>query len=457
MKKKKDDTGLTHRGSGVSSSATERVGAVRKSCVFALIDCNNFFVACEKVFRPDLEGKPVVVLSSNDGCVVARSNEAKALSIPMAAPAFKYRHVFRQHGVVQFSANFELYGDFSRRITALLTSITPRIEIYSVDESFLDLSELIIKDYTVWALQVRSLILHYTGLPVSIGIAPTKTLAKLASDRAKKQSDLCGVLDLTGKNDTPKHLKAIQIEDVWGIGWRSVPKVRVAGLQTAYDLSTISPRAGRQLLGGIRGEQLVRELNGISCLPLEAEHIACKSIARTRTFGEDTGQFRVVEAAIASFVAQAAFRLRKSGQLTKRASLFLTTNKHNPGYHGWRGEVKLAMPSSDTGLLTRLLVEELGRLYDSHAVYHRAGVILYDFIPTDYLQTDLLGTVDVNRHAQSNARMEAVDEINSRFGKHKIRYAAEDLGNAWEPRRNLLSPRYTSSWEELANAKIQIY
>ena len=219
--------------------------------IFALVDCNNFFVSCERIFRPDLEGKPVVVLSSNDGCAVARSNEAKALGIPMGAPAFKYRDVFERHNIVKFSANFDLYGDISRRIITILTTITPKIEVYSVDESFLDLSELAITDYTAWGEMVREKIMQWVGVPVSIGIAPTKTLAKLASDRAKKEPDLRGVLDLA--TITPEarneYLRAFPIEDIWGIGRKLSPRLRAIGVGTAGQLADLRVQQAQQLMG----------------------------------------------------------------------------------------------------------------------------------------------------------------------------------------------------------------
>ncbi len=194
--------------------------------VFALIDCNNFFVSCERIFRPDLEGRPVIVLSSNDGCAVARSNEAKVLGIPMAAPAFKYRDVIKRHNIITFSANFELYGDISKRIVDLLTTITPKIEVYSVDESFLELSNFPISDFKAWGKMVRELIWHWVGVPVSIGIAPSKALAKLASDRAKKAAELNNVCSFVGTNaeDPAHHMDQMEVGDIWGIGRRLSPK-----------------------------------------------------------------------------------------------------------------------------------------------------------------------------------------------------------------------------------------
>ncbi len=426
-----------------------------KRPIFALIDCNNFFVSCQRLFRPDLEHKPVVVLSSNDGCVVARSNEAKLLGIPMGAPAFKWRDIFKQYKVVQFSGNFELYGDISRRITQLLTSITPRIEVYSVDESFLDLSELAIADYAEWGRLIRSQILRYTGIPVSIGIAPTKTLAKLASDHAKKEPVHRGSLNMVGIDieEHTVHLQGLPLKDIWGIGWRLTPQLQAMGLQTAYDLASWPIGLARQTMG-VHGEHLVYELNGTSCLPLELEGRVRKSIARTRTFGEDVNNIHIIEAAIANFAARAAFRLRESGQLTKRASLFLATNRHKPHYRKWGKEVRFPMPTSDTGQLTHALVQALGAIYDTRATYYRAGVMLYDFVSAEALQTDLLGEVNVPKHLKSMSRMQVFDSINERYGKNHLYFAAEDLGNKWEPRRGLRSPRYTSRWEELPSVKV---
>lgn len=428
-----------------------------KKSIFALIDCNNFFVSCEKLFRPDLEGKPVVVLSSNDGCVVARSNEAKALGIPMGAPAFKYRHLFQDYKVVVFSANFELYGDISRRITQLLTAITPRIEVYSVDESFLDLAGLGITDYEAWGRLVREKLLRWIGIPVSIGIAPSKTLAKLGADRSKTVAELEGVLDLIKVDEQAfySHLRAFPLEAIWGIGRRLAPRLRAAGMSSAYDIARLTPGLARQLVGSKHGEQMMRELNRESCFPLEREGLIHKSIARTRTFGADTDDCGALEAAIASFTVRAAHRLRKEGLLTRRARIFIMTNKHKPGFQVSSREVRFPMPTADTGTLIGTLVSTLEHMIQPHTLYHRAGVLLYDFVPANSLQTDLFGQVDTTAHDRSSRRMEAFDALNLRYGNHTLRYAAEDLGNAWEPKHLLRSPRYTTRWDELVEVKIK--
>lgn len=422
--------------------------------IYALIDCNNFFVSCERLFRPELEGRPVVVLSSNDGCAVSRSNEAKALGIPMGAPLFKFRDVFKRHGVVAFSANFELYGDISERITNLLASITPRIEVYSVDESFLELGELDIANYQAWGQAVRQVVLKNVGVPVSLGIAPSKTLAKLASDRAKKISDLEGALDLTEQGlGTDYYLSQVPVRDIWGVGWKLAPKLRAQGVHTALDLRQMNPRRAGQLMG-IHGRHMVYELNGTNCLPLQRRSKPQQMIMRGRQFGEDTREFYVVEAAIASLTARAAAELRREHQLATRAVVVLRTNRHKPGYQQVSQSVRLYTPTADTGVLCGQLVRMLQSTFKSNLDYHRADVLLYDLVPETGLQTDLFGTVNIPAGTRSHSRMQALDSINRRHGKNTVRFAAEDLSRAWQPRKKLSSPRYTSAWEELPEAKL---
>lgn len=420
-----------------------------KQTVFALVDCNNFFVSCERVFRPDLEGKPVVVLSSNDGCAVARSNEVKALGIPMGAPAFKYKHIFKQHHVVQFSANFELYGDISKRIIHILTELTPRTEIYSIDEAFLELSQLATTDYQTVAENLRDRIWNEVGIPVSIGLAHSKTLAKLAGEYAKKHPESQGIADLTGSSDAIQPFRqAVKIEDVWGVGRRYAPKLRGEGLATADQLANLHPKRARQLMG-VRGEQLVRELNNETCFRFVELDAKPKSIARTRTFGEDTNQFYQLEAAIASFATQAAYRLRKSDQLTKRAGVFMMTDRHKPNFKNWSQEVTFDTPTADTGELIQTLGALAADMFRSSYRYHRAGVWLGDFLPDAYIQTDLLGITNLPSHQKSRRRMSSIDSLNHRFGRGTIRYAAEKLAGNWQPKQRIRSPRYTTNWDEL--------
>lgn len=418
--------------------------------VLALIDCNNFFVSCERLFRPDLEGRPVVVLSSNDGCVVSRSAEAKQLGIPMGAPAFKYRHIFKQEGVIRFSVNFELYGDISERITRVLTGITPRTEVYSVDESFLDLSKLEITDYDRWGEAIRERLLREVGIPVSIGIAPTKTLAKLAVEHAKQDPGLGGGLNLI---DLPperreSYLLHTPIKEVWGIGWRLAPKLQAEGVYNALGLARLAPRRAGQLMG-VHGRQLVSELNGQLCHPLEAYGRIRQTVMKGRMFGEDTNRFEVIEAAVASLTARAAFCLRREGLMARSASLSLSTDRHKPGYRRQQHAIRFPVPTADTGHITAGLVAAAQDTFNPGASYHRANVLLYDLTGRDRWQPDLFGEADPEAVAAGRTRLEAFDAVNARYGKGTLHYAAEDLSQAWQPRQQSRSPRYTTDWDEL--------
>ncbi|HSX46210.1 MAG TPA: Y-family DNA polymerase [Candidatus Saccharimonadia bacterium] len=423
--------------------------------VFALVDCNNFFVSCERLFRPDLEEKPVVVLSSNDGCAISRSAEAKSLGIPMAAPVYQYRQLFKDRQVVQFSANFELYGDISERIVRLLTEVTPRTEVYSVDESFLDLSQLDISDYQEWGRLLRERILREVGMPVSIGIAPTKTLAKLANHRAKKTPELGGVLDLVNLPDEDKDLYMLRtpIDEIWGVGWRLTPRLKAEGVFTALDLARLRPRYAQQLMG-IHGRQMVAELNGLACHQLELFGRVRQTVMNGRMFGEDTGEFLVIESAIASLTARAAHSLRREGLLARGAAISLSNNRFKPGYQRQNKALTFHTPTADTGYITARLVDLAGDAFNPGEAYHRANVYLYDLVSQDALQPDLFGEVDVAGAQSTQARLAAVDAVNRRFGKRTLYFAAEDLSRRWEPKHRLRSQRYTTSWDELPAVKL---
>jgi DNA polymerase V len=421
--------------------------------MFALIDCNNFFVSCERVFRPDLDTTPVLVLSSNDGCAVARSNEVKKLGIPMGAPEFKYRDLIRQHGVVKFSGNFDLYGDISQRITDLLSGITPRIEVYSIDESFLELSQLDIPNYTAWASALRRRIMNEIGVPVSIGVAPSKVLAKLTSERAKQDDSLSGVMcwsELTSEQQH-KTLQQTPVHDIWGIGRRLAPKLRAENIHTAADLAATRTQFASKLMG-VHGRQLVAELNGTRCHPLEQMGTIQQSIMRGRTFGEDTNQIHVLQAAVATLTARAALRLRREKCVASQAAVLLQTNRHKPGYRSWYLPVKFSTPTNDTGRIMSRLMAEVEKIFNTSQRYHRANIFLMDFSSAQRLQTDLFGTVNTERSQREQSRMQAIDAINQRFGARHMYYAAEDLGQSWQPKHNLRSPRYTTLWDELPTA-----
>ncbi len=285
-------------------------------------------------------------------------------------------------------------------------------------------------------------------MPVSIGIAPSKTLAKLASDRGKKDLSLGGALAILDKTTATKQLVSTQIKDVWGVGRRLAPKLRGEGIVNAYDLAQLRPQRAQQLMG-IKGRQLVAELNGTTCHQLELEDQKPQSISRTRTFGQDTHNLAVIQSAIATFAAQAAFRLRRSGQATKRAQVFAASNRNKPDYRQIAKEIVYHAPTADTGRLTGDLVNAFSENFNSKIYYHRAGVLLYDFVPADSLQLDLLGTANVRQYQKSARLMRAMDVLNERYGKNSLHYAAQDLGNSWQPQLQNRSPRYTTNINEI--------
>ncbi len=356
-----------------------------------------------------------------------------------------------------FSANFELYGDISERITTQLTSITPHIEVYSVDEAFLDLSELDIADYQAWGRQVRATILQNIGIPVSIGLAHTKTLCKLANHTAKKDPRFQGAL-LLGKHQISSPtsqigawslaLSSTPIEDVWGVGWRLAPRLRAEGVFTALDLARLRPQRAQQLMG-IHGRHLVYELGGTRCLPLQQTTKPQRVVARGRQFGADTSEPHVLEAAITSLAARAAHKLRRDGQLACRAGVILQTNRHKPGYTRSFTPAVFYTPTADTGTICSQLVRLVARDLKPRLSYHKAEVVLYDLVPSHALQTDVFGAVNLDAHARNQRRMQATDAINTAYGPHTIGPAAELLSNAWQPKSAMRSPRYTSHWPDL--------
>lgn len=445
--------------------------------MYALIDSNNFFVSCERLFRPDLASQPVVVLSSNDGCAISRSNEAKSLGVAMGEPIFKLRERLtvvpgtkQQRSQPQqsaslrptlyvFSANFGLYGDISERISSLLATMTPHIEIYSIDESFLDLGNLSIPNYEAWGREVAATIAQYTGIPVSIGIAPSKTLCKLAASHAKKHPNVQGTTYLDPTNpavaaQTAHVLSRSTVEDVWGIGWRLAPRLRAEGIGTAADLAHMRPQRAGQLMG-VHGKQLQAELSGTTCLKLQARTKPQHVISRGRQFGADTSDPHAIEAAIAALTAHACKELRREHQLATGAGVVLRTNRKKPGYHRLHVDVPLYAPTADTGAITSQLVQALSHSHIAHRQFHKAEVMLYGLVPAARLQTDIFGISNPAQHERSTRRMQALDTITAKYGHNALHYAAETLSQAWLPRSAMRSPRYTSNWADLPEAFIQ--
>lgn len=438
--------------------------------VFALVDCNNFFVSCERVFRPDSANTPAVVLSNNDGCVVARSNEIKALGVPMGAPFFKVKSLLEAHNTTVFSANFELYGDMSQRIVQYLEAAVPRTEVYSIDEAFLDISDVPLASHGAWARQLRADILQGVGVPVSIGVAPTKTLAKLASDYAKKHPEFEGAVSVTGEAPLlgkahPRYssvmetvLRASSVEDVWGVGRRYSVGLRRYGVTTAWELAQVGDEWARKQMT-IQGLRMVKELRGQSCLPLlEGVYVddhEQKSMSTTRTFGHTIRSAHQLESAVATFAVRVGAKLRRRKQIAGEITVYLQTGKHASQQFSPRITLQFPYPTADTTQIIKAALRGLRQIHDTEIGYKRAGVVLTGLRSRNEQQMPLqLGadTTGVSAdYLESRKRvMEAVDSLNKRYGKGAVGYAVQGVKKQqWHSMRKSVTPAYTTKWTDV--------
>lgn len=416
--------------------------------MFALIDCNNFYASCERVFNPALVGKPIVVLSNNDGCVIARSNEAKALGIPMGAPAFEYRYLFERHDVHVFSANFALYGDMSQRVMSILSGYSTWQEIYSIDECFLDLSGMSC-DLHAYGIKMRKHVLQWTSIPVSVGIAPTKALSKLANVIAKKFADRTGgayVIDSEEKRI--KALKWLPVEDVWGIGRRSAKKLKAIGVKTAYDFCLLSRSwvLGNMTITGVR---LQDDLNGIPTLVMEPVELK-QSIATTRTFEHDYQTYDLVKERVCTFAVTSAQKLRRQQSLCRKVEVFIQSNRFREEHEQYSNSVvvKLPFPTSSSLEIVKYALQGLEHIFRPGIGYKRAGVILFDFVPANEYQLSLF----FNSNPKHSALMKAVDTLNEKFNV-SVRLAAQDK-KTHKMRQEKLSPHYTTNLKDIINVRL---
>jgi DNA polymerase V len=414
--------------------------------MFALADCNNFYVSCEKVFKPTIEGKPVIVLSNNDGCVISRSNEAKALNIKMATPFFKIKSLCKHHHVKVFSSNYTLYGDMSQRIMTALESFCPDIELYSIDEAFLKLDGF--KRHNMLGLgnQIHNKVKQWTGIPVSIGIGPTKTLAKIASHIAKKNTNT-SVFSLHHANSQDHWLAQFPAGDIWGIGKRWSESLEKMGIQTALQLK----KAPADLLRSKHGvilERVYRELNGIPCLELEATSPK-KSIVSSRSFGKAQKNYGPIAEALASYTARACEKLRNQKGLTRSIGVFIRTNAFKNDDQHYQNSVSCTLPfaTNDTSIITKYAKQCLESIYKQGFNYQKTGIMLFDLSTEKHFQQDLFQ--DNKKKQKSQKLMKVVDNINRHMGKRSIFTAAQGTNSAWHMRRDHCSPRYTTHWQEL--------
>ena len=416
--------------------------------IFALVDCNNFYASCEKLFRPDLADTPVVVLSNNDGCVVARSKEAKALGIKMGIPIFKIQAQIRQHGIQVFSSNYSLYADMSDRVMRTLEDMAPKVEIYSIDEAFLDLtgmqSAISLVDF---GQQVKHTIDRWIGIAVCVGIAPTKTLAKLANHAAKKYPATQGVVDLTDRNRQRKLLALTPVEDIWGVGRRLSVRLQAMGINTALDLANTSAKLIRQQFSVIL-ERTVRELNGESCIALEQIPATKKQIICSRSFGTRVTSLVQMRQAVCQHATRAAEKLRKERQQAKLLSVFIRTSpyQNNTPQYSNALTAELPRPSNDTRDLIQLSIRLLDQLWRDGYDYAKAGVVLSDFYDIGTYQVGLFD--QPSAHTNSRQLMHVVDEINH-SGRGKVFFARQGIKKDWAMKREHLSPAYTTRWNGL--------
>ena len=415
--------------------------------VFGLIDCNNFYVSCERVFRPDLEGVPVIVLSNNDGCAVARSAEARALGIKMGDPEFKIRDLIQRENVRVFSSNYALYGDLSRRVGETLSSMVPTVETYSIDESFLNFGEFNSREVEPLARELRERVLRWVGIPTCVGIAPTKTLAKVGNFIAKKRPQFAGVCDLRSSAVRSELLPTVPVEEVWGIGGASAAKLAKLGIATAADLAALAPDDARALMT-VTGGRTVYELRGISCLPLELVEPTRKGIAVTRSFGKPVTDWMEMREALASYATRAAEKMRRYKVAADNLFVFMHTNTfNNDPFYSNGASARFQATTNDTGELVGLAIRLGERLWRDGYRYSKCGVMITELLPEDVRQPALWGDLDRERRERVWRTM---DMLNASLGRDTIRVlSAGPKDGSWKLRADYRSPRWTTRWDEL--------
>ncbi|TCD47162.1 Y-family DNA polymerase [Chlorobium sp. N1] len=416
--------------------------------MFALADCNNFYVSCERVFNPALAGRPVVVLSNNDGCVIARSEESKALGIAMGTPLFRCREEIRQHGVAVFSSNYALYGDMSSRVMNTLSSMAPELEIYSIDEAFFDFSGFRRIGLREHALLMRRTVLRHTGIPVSIGIGRTKTLAKIAATAAKRDPESGGVVLLETEAEEGRQLLRLPVEKVWGIGGPSAMKLASAGIRTAADLADAPSSSVRRLLH-VTGARVQAELRGRSCLPLELVRPMKQSICTSRSFGCGVTELEALRTAVATFASRAALKLRREGATASLLTVFLSTGAFAQEDLRRSASRTAAIPEplDDAMSLAALASRLLDTLYEPGHPYRKAGVLLGGLAPKNP-PGETLELFTGEGGERREAVMQVMEGVNRRYGSGSLRLASED-SRSWAPLSRHVSSRYTTSWDEL--------
>ncbi len=419
--------------------------------IIALVDCNNFYVSCERVFNPALIGKPVAVLSNNDGCIVSRSNEIKALKIPMGSPGFKYEALIRKHGGTLLSSNYALYGDMSNRVMQTLEMFSPEIEIYSIDEAFIRLNGFRIRDLEEYAANIRKTTMKWTGIPVSVGVSKTKTLAKIANHVAKKYPAYNGVFNMLDKDRIDKVLKTIPVGDIWGIGRQYDKFLRQNKIETATQLRDAPDKFISHYMTKV-GSKTVLELQGYSCVDLDEAPSPKKSIVTSKSFGKQVLSYAELEEAVSSYITRAAEKLRRQNCVAGHLMVFLNTNrfKEGPQYNS-SASTTLFPPTAYTPDMIKHSLELLDEVFLNGFEYKKAGVMLSDIIreedvPLSFMETNYLDD-------RRKTLMTTMDKINKRTGQDTLFFASSGIKKDWEMKRAKLSPRYTTSWKDIPKVK----
>jgi DNA polymerase V len=428
--------------------------SLQKERMVAIVDCNSFYCSCERVFRPDLHKKPIVVLSNNDGCIISRSDEAKMLGVEMAGPYFKAKNLIVKHDVATFSSNYNLYGDMSRRVMDTLKILAgeENVEIYSVDESFLDVSDIDEKHLDEYALHLREIVEQWTGVSVSVGIAPTKTLAKIANNFAKKNKTATKcIYTLTENDDIREILKETPVSGIWGVGRAYAEKLMGWGITSAWELSNMREEWAYKNLGGVVGARLIRELKGIPCLEMKDELVTKKMIATTRMFGRNVTKLDDIKEALATYTSRAAEKLRRQNCAASVVNIFIVAKEENHSVNFSHGatisaHATLPVATSITNELIAPAMQLAEQIFKPGIEYKKAGVMLSGIVADTSIQSNLFAPA-----AKNNKRflMNTLDNINFSMRDDIIKFASSGINTDWKMRKEFRSPRYTSRWEEL--------
>ncbi len=417
----------------------------------AIVDCNSFYASCERLFKPSLNGKPVVVLSNNDGCIVSRTDEAKALGIQMAGPYYQNKEEILKNNVAVFSSNYHLYGDMSKRVMETLRLLSPEVEVYSVDESFLDLTGIDETKLYDYSLFVKHTTEQWTGIPVSVGVAPSKVLSKLANRLAKKdKKGTRGVVVLQTAEQQMDALQRTAVEDIWGVGNAGSKKLRMFNINTAWDLRNMSEEWARKNLGGIVGVRLIKELKGIPCIEMKDPLTTKKMIATTRMFGKPVFELKELKEAVATYIARAAEKLRRQSGAAGAVSVFLVNND-NRNYNEYIPSSRSAyiiLPSATylTNVIIAHVMPLVEAMYNKGSKYIKAGVVLSNIVPCDMVQYNLFEAPDT---ANAKILMHMIDNINFSMSSDILKFAAAGTKKNWKMRQEMRSKRFTTKWDEL--------